>query len=384
MQAGHDNKQLDALVQRLYDAALDARLWQGIAADIAGVFDSSSTVLKAQAADGRVRLMDTTDNLLVAPAEQAWADHWHANDVWVQRSVAFGMSRVVTNADLIDDREFERSDFYGDWCRRLEIYHMLGAVFPLDDNAIGVLGIHRQHGAGHFPAASRRQAAAFLPHLQRALLIRQRLADAALARTTLFEALQRLAVGVLVVDRAARVLFANSQAERIVRSNAPLVDIRGGRLQLGDAQLALRLQRAIRDAVSTAAGIATRCCGAMALQRAAGLPLTLLVSPLRGADLAEPAALLFLRDGRQAALQPALLREMFGLTRTEAALAAEMARGCALDAIASKFGIGIGTARSHLKSVLAKTGTRRQGELIALIGGSVAGLVDDAGESSGH
>lgn len=375
MHGYHADKALDTLVQRVYDAALEPSYWNGIAADVAQVFDSGSTVLKAQC-DDSVQLMDTTDNLVVAPAEQTWADHWHANDIWVQRSVAFGLSRIITNRDLIDDREFERSDFYGDWCRRLDIYHMLGAVFPLDGGSIGVLGIHRARAAGHFARSDRRRAAVFLPHLQRALLIRQRLHDALLLRATLFEALARLAVGVLVVDRAARVLYANAQAERIVRDAAPLVDVRAGRLQLGDVAASNRLHQMIRNAVRTADGTTAACSGAVAVSRPPHLPLTLLVSPLRSAELATPAALLFIRDASRAALEPSLLRELFGLTRTEAALASALARGQALDAIAGEFGIGIGTARSHLKAALAKTGTRRQGELVALIGGSVAGIVD--------
>jgi DNA-binding CsgD family transcriptional regulator/PAS domain-containing protein len=371
-------KSLGALVQRVYDAALDDRWWAGLADSIARTFASSSTVLKAQHADSSVQLMETTENLVVAPRNQALADHWHAHDLWVERSVAHGMSRVITNRDLIADAEFERTAFYYDWCRQLDIYHMIGAVFPIDTDTIGVLGVHREQGAGHFAQRDRRRVTAFLPHLQRALRIRHRLQGAAQVHAALFGALDRLVVGVAVVDYQGRLLYANPLAERVLRSGAGGIGLRGGRVHLRDIQLGARLQRALRAAVRSEVDTLGDFTGAMALPRPGRLPITLLTAPLRNAALGAPAALLFIRDPEQAAPAHDVLRELFGLTRTEAAIAAALATGLAPDAIAADFGIGIGTVRSHLKGILAKTGTRRQGELVALIGSSVAGIVDTA------
>lgn len=66
------------------------------------------------------------------------------------------------------------------------------------------------------------------------------------------------------------------------------------------------------------------------------------------------------------------LCDLFGLTRTEAAVAAALGRGRSLEEIAAGMGIGLGTVRSHLKHILAKTGTHRQAEAVALLAGSVS------------
>jgi DNA-binding CsgD family transcriptional regulator len=63
---------------------------------------------------------------------------------------------------------------------------------------------------------------------------------------------------------------------------------------------------------------------------------------------------------------------LFGLTMTEAALAASLATGDSVSQFAAARGIAEGTARLHLKRVLAKTGAARQSELVRRICRSVA------------
>lgn len=55
----------DDLIGHLYDAAVDASLWQGVAERIARAFDSTSTVVKFHGSAGDVELLETTDNLIV-------------------------------------------------------------------------------------------------------------------------------------------------------------------------------------------------------------------------------------------------------------------------------------------------------------------------------
>ena len=53
-------------------------------------------------------------------------------------------------------------------------------------------------------------------------------------------------------------------------------------------------------------------------------------------------------------------------------VAAALGRGSSLEEIAVGMGIGLATARSHLKRILAKTGTHRQAQAVALLARSVA------------
>lgn len=66
-------------------------------------------------------------------------------------------------------------------------------------------------------------------------------------------------------------------------------------------------------------------------------------------------------------VDPGLLQGLFDLTPAEARIAKGIVGGQSLKKVASAHGISGETARSQLKSVLAKTGTHRQSEFVALI-----------------
>ena len=65
---------------------------------------------------------------------------------------------------------------------------------------------------------------------------------------------------------------------------------------------------------------------------------------------------------------PEALRRLFGLTAAESQLAVELARGHKLLDISRSRRLSRTTIRSHLASLFVKTQTRRQAELVALLG----------------
>lgn len=70
---------------------------------------------------------------------------------------------------------------------------------------------------------------------------------------------------------------------------------------------------------------------------------------------------------RQEGAAPRLLRDLFGLTASEALVAIEVGRGTGVNATARTLSIATGTAHTHLARVFAKTGTSRQAELAHLL-----------------
>ena len=81
-----------------------------------------------------------------------------------------------------------------------------------------------------------------------------------------------------------------------------------------------------------------------------------------------PAALIFLSDpdGRPSP-RSAVLRELYGLTRTESRLADLLAQGYELASAADQLSMAFETARSHLEVIFSKTGASRQTDLVRLI-----------------
>lgn len=61
------------------------------------------------------------------------------------------------------------------------------------------------------------------------------------------------------------------------------------------------------------------------------------------------------------------IARIFGLTKAEARLTLAITNGMTATEYSAKYGISINTAYSQIKDILAKTGTRRQAELIKLV-----------------
>jgi DNA-binding CsgD family transcriptional regulator len=88
---------------------------------------------------------------------------------------------------------------------------------------------------------------------------------------------------------------------------------------------------------------------------------------LRVADIDSEAAVVMLIDPPPIAGGTLIaLQRLFGLTPAEARVLALLLDDCRPSEIAAELGISITTVRTHLKSLFAKTETRRQSELIAL------------------
>jgi DNA-binding CsgD family transcriptional regulator len=372
---------ISGLIGRFYEAAADDALWAGIAADISETLDSTSAVLKLHGADEDVRLLEHTENLRVTDDRQPWATHWHQQDLWVERSARFGVSRIVTDHDLVTPAEQQQSGFYQEWLRSLDIFHMVGAVFPGGDGALGVLGVHRPAQAGAYADKDRHKVSILLPHLHRAFWLGGQFSKVAAHRALADETLARIDAAVFAVDARCRIITANARAEALLRAGIHISGGRG-RLKLADAGLDQHMARQVRSCIQTAQGRPAALGTALTIPRADRLPLTMIIAPLSPssqsssghAPQARPLALVMVRDPEAATLAIACLRDLFDFTRMEAVIAADLAGGLSLDAVAARRGIGGATVRSHLKRILAKTVTHRQAEAVALIARSVAGL----------
>ena len=73
------------------------------------------------------------------------------------------------------------------------------------------------------------------------------------------------------------------------------------------------------------------------------------------------------RFERTVPADPTIVRDLLGLTLSEARVAALVGSGIAPQEAAGRLGITEGTARTALKRVFEKTGVSRQGELVALL-----------------
>jgi DNA-binding CsgD family transcriptional regulator len=379
---GQGSNRLDRmldLIGQVYDAALDERLWSALAPKIAGAFDATSTaVFLRETQHGAVDLLSLTANFDPA-ALHAYASYYAERDVWFARAVEISLSKVFTGNDLIEDGEFERTEIYNDYCRpNGGFFYMVGSVFPIGNNELAAIGVHRPRASGPFEEANKALVGTFLPHLQRALQVRRQLSEPGIVAGAALDVLDRSGTATLVVARDGRIFYTNREAENLLRTRSG-VTTTNGRLATGHRAVTDRLTALIRSAVDTATGCPGSPGGVLAIERDDRLPLTILVAPFRtarnGFGAPVPAAIVFVRDPERPTPMRLALQSLFGLTIAEACIASMLAEGKSLADVATRQGIALNTIRVHLKNIFAKTGTARQGQLVALILRSVAGMV---------
>lgn len=187
-----------------------------------------------------------------------------------------------------------------------------------------------------------------------------------------FEALDLLKIGVVVCDASAKVLTANSVAERIL-SDSDGLELNSD----GTLSATLESNGSLRESIARVAGLKADDAGtahrALAVRRSSGKrPLTLFLRAAseensRAAQL-QPAVLVLIQDSAlPVETTEAELRQLYGLTAAEARISNLLMEGEGLDECCDQLGIRRTTARMHLRNIFAKTGVRRQSELVALL-----------------
>ena len=82
----------------------------------------------------------------------------------------------------------------------------------------------------------------------------------------------------------------------------------------------------------------------------------------------QPLAMLLLHEpGHRVELDPFVVAAAFDMTPGESRGAVAMAQGKSLEPIAQRHAVTINTVRSQLQTILDKTGTTRQAELVSLL-----------------
>jgi DNA-binding CsgD family transcriptional regulator/PAS domain-containing protein len=206
-----------------------------------------------------------------------------------------------------------------------------------------------------FRALDSAQLSALAPHLPQAMAIWQRLARER-ARAELH---QRIAAGMgagwLVFDAGGMVLDHSATAADLLHATPGL------RLDARLRQSDPFGERALAEALERARS------GPVALELARAPRMYLLLTPAPPPWPAGACLGVLRQQDHAPQPGPALIAQTYGLSLGEARLALALCQGASLAEAAVALGFTLETARNYSKKIYAATGTRRQGELIALL-----------------
>ncbi len=361
----------DRLIEMLYGAVDDGARWVGLMDHLRlamGVESVAAQFLMASR-DDLLPLWGTRDSL----SESRGALH----DSWANSLANPRFRRPVgPPQDLEIDSDHQSQDYTAQERRDLReglARCGLGPAFwisqQIDAERHFTLIFHRAADDGRdMEAQDRAMLMAMAPHFRQAVRLWVRLCAAEAHGGLVDQAADGLTTGLIACDRRLRVQWMNAEARRLLHKG-DIVRLRHGAIACSD--------RDDHDRLAALAGTHGDC-GVVALGDALGGGLHVRARPAQPmpGQFVLPADLVLLmitRPDGAIDYDPGQIARLFGLTRTEAALAADLATGRSVRDFAATRGVAEGTARLHLKRIMAKTGTSRQADLVRRICLSVAG-----------
>jgi DNA-binding CsgD family transcriptional regulator len=373
------------VIDRIYSAAVNPEEWEPALEAITELFVAEHTTL--------VALQNAAPTLVVADrverdrlARLLWAG---ANGLLGPVGLAqVPLGQIKTRSEMVSDREFLRSDYFNEFIRPVRSFD---SAFSRQEAASALVNVAvcRQQAGGRFTPDDLVLLRALLPHLRNAVELHHRLRAADVQSRDFVRLLDRLGTGVILADGAARPIYVNARAQRVIAENDGLTIDRGG-LAASGAAATRRLRAALRDLDGPPAApggygngngalaTAERCVRIRIERPSLRPPLLLSLVPFTNIagngfaahGAAVPRIAIFI-DAVDA--PPAVNREaaadVFALTRREADVAAMIARGYAPGEAAQRLSLSVATVRNHLKRVFDKTGAHSQAALVALIRG---------------
>ncbi len=350
----------ESLVDQVYEASADPDLWPQVIHDLGGAVDAAGGILLTRRSDAWM-------GWRYSPAMERGTDSFFAGggpqrSQATTRLVSFKRAGFVASQEAFTEEEYLADPLVKEWCGPIGLHYCAATAIHVPTGDLVVVQINRRIGQPPFDRADIHRLDAFRPHLARAGLLAARWRLERLRAAA--EALALIGLPAAILDARGKVLAANTFVEGMT---SHLVWLPGDRIALIDPAANALLQRALAD-IGDPAATSVR---SIPTNGTANDPVVFHLVPTTGGarDLfgGGLGVLVATAVAMPSAPDLALIQGLFDLTAAEARVASGVAEGLSLDQIAKRHGVALGTVRSQVKSVFAKTGSSRQSRLAALL-----------------
>lgn len=216
-------------------------------------------------------------------------------------------------------------------------------------------------------------------HFARAIKIAKRLVDADEQHSAVLSLLDRMPISLVLVDAKSQVIETNTLADEILSSDCGL-HIEEDNLSLGSEN-----NKRLLDAVEIMAKHDP------AVTRGQSLSITnedtknnimLFLAPIRQHTSQQRASVaVFISQRKSLPLSlPKEFSKQYGLTSKELEITGQLVRGLSVKDISDESGVTQNTVRSQVKSILKKTSTSRQAELVSLVYNGMSDFISSVPE----
>jgi len=369
------------LIEHVYDATLAPDKWQVLIEKFITTLGAHSGVLReVNYNSGTVGLFSTFG--YDSASKLAYRDHFVHLDIFAPTLKHSRIGEMIHGDTAVPWSQQIKSEFYNDYMRPLDGRYVLGATLARDSHHHLLFGLQRSPTQGDFTKDQIRLIQLVAPHIDRAVQIHRQLHTVTTQKHWALSALNRLKIGVILLNDQGRPQFVNSAADRLMSDCGCVIADDG--LLLTNLTDTLRLHRLISHAAACANGHHRSDSGNVFTSKLTATNLTIstpaqtvriqaiplprnLSENAWSLGVSDSCVALFITNANCSQLDSSKLAAQYDLTPAETKLAILIAEGIDVEAAATRLCVSVQTIRSQLKSIFAKTNVSRQAELVALL-----------------
>lgn len=345
------------------EAALDPSLWASAMDDVARLSCSAGAALIPIRA--RTPQLSHSSSLKEG-FEEYFRDGWHLRDERERGVPTMRAKGYFVDQDFASRRELGSSDYY----RGLLARHDCNWSMGINVNTGGdewCLVLQRGDRQGMFDESEQKQFIQLAAPMNQAALLSRQLSFS--RATGMNEAFALLGCASILIDRSGKVFQFNKEAEAYLANRLLLSR---GELTCFKPDETKELRKLIHQLCFDTDDALLRQPRSVVISGRSNTPLVIQGVRLRSAATEVfncASALLFIVDPfRDRPSAPAdEVRQVLGLTRAEANLLALLEADTPLPQAADRLGVSYETARTQLKQIFRRTGTRRQSEIVSIV-----------------
>jgi DNA-binding CsgD family transcriptional regulator len=364
-----------ALIGNIYEAGLDGSRWPAFMEKLAStlhagfgnlwLLDVSNWSFSCEDG-GAVSSFSGLDSSTVG----RYKEHYASLNVWLPNALNLAEGDLTISSALYPDRLLKGTEFYDVFLRPNDLFYAVGSSVVKRGTTDVRMSFVRSEHAGRYTAAELRLVKQLMPHLRNAVVLHRELYRTRLMASSAMATLELVPVGLVLLTGSGLLAHANLRAHELFARTGALRFGPGGTLHAASPTATTSLQRLIQDAVRTGTGKGLAHGGTLRLRGAGGRMLQVLVSPLTPDSGFEgnPMAAIFCSDPDAVVGQLSQrLERMYQMTPAEAQLTEALVNGKSLQEHAEARSVSMNTVRTQLKSAAAKTGARRQADLVRIV-----------------
>ena len=363
---GNPDSWLLSIVEDIYDSTFDSGLAQQTLSRIAEFTGARAAALVVKDTNGDLRCSRSAG--ISPPFAKSYLDTYGQFDP-THSIRLFNTGEVHSTEDWLPIETFRKTQFYNEWARPQRLQDAATVLLDKTANSFAYIGLPTD---GIVDDRLRRRLRPIVPHLVRAVLIRQVLQQQARIASPIEHTLDELKAAAFLLNGAGHITHTNESGRDVLSRRDFLLNERG-RLVAADP----KLNRILRDAVAASVlGDVTVRSGSVALpfvaldgERFVGHLLPLTSGQRRTTGLAyEATAVLFVRKASLDAPAAAdIVKKVFRLTPAETRVLLTVVEFGGVSETARNLDVAESTVKTHLGRIFTKTDTRRQADLVKLV-----------------